>query len=128
MKSGRSTGNESPPREPVLAGPSSARLRIRTGSGEQVLAGGIDAAQVASPEGEAAPVEILEHLDGDLAPVVQAVAQLRGRLNNGRKVAIQMLEYFDRRGLTLRRGDLRRINPARQDLFARAGPNAEPGA
>ena len=48
-----------------------------------------------------------------------SAAQLRDRLNNGRKVAIQMLEYFDRRGLTLRRGDLRRINPARAGLFAR---------
>ena len=46
-----------------------------------------------------------------------AAAQLRDRLNNGRKVAIQVLEYFDRRGLTLRRGDLRRINPSRLDLF-----------
>jgi selenocysteine-specific elongation factor len=49
-----------------------------------------------------------------------SAAQLRDRLNNGRKVAIKMLEYFDRRGLTLRRGDLRLINPARQVLFARA--------
>jgi selenocysteine-specific elongation factor len=54
-----------------------------------------------------------------------SAAQLRDRLNNGRKVAIQMLEYFDRRGLTLRRGDLRRINPARQDLFARTGSGRE---
>jgi selenocysteine-specific elongation factor len=48
-----------------------------------------------------------------------SAAQLRDRLDNGRKVAIQILEYFDRRGLTLRRGDLRRINPARADIFAR---------
>jgi selenocysteine-specific elongation factor len=48
-----------------------------------------------------------------------SAAQLRDRLDNGRKVAIQILEYFDRRGLTLRRGDLRRINPARADLFIR---------
>lgn len=42
-----------------------------------------------------------------------SAAQLRDRLNNGRKASIQVLEYFDRQGLTLRRGDLRRINPAR---------------
>ncbi len=30
---------------------------------------------------------------------------------NGRKVAIQILEFLDRHGVTLRRGDLRRINP-----------------
>jgi selenocysteine-specific elongation factor len=44
-------------------------------------------------------------------------AQLRDRLDNGRKVAIQILEFFDRHGVTLRRGDLRRINPLRVDLF-----------
>jgi selenocysteine-specific elongation factor len=48
-------------------------------------------------------------------------AQFRDRLDNGRKVAIQILEFFDRHGFTIRRGDLRRINPARIELFA---PNA----
>jgi len=42
-------------------------------------------------------------------------AQFRDRLNNGRKVAIQVLEYLDRRGITMRRGDLRKINPHRID-------------
>ncbi len=45
-------------------------------------------------------------------------AQFRDRLDNGRKVAIQILEFFDRHGFTIRRQDLRRINPARIDLFA----------
>ena len=49
-----------------------------------------------------------------------SAAELRDRLNNGRKVAIQLLEYFDRRGLTVRRGDLRRINPNRANLFSRS--------
>ncbi|MCM2504935.1 selenocysteine-specific translation elongation factor [Aureimonas altamirensis] len=44
-------------------------------------------------------------------------ADLRDRLDNGRKVAIQILEFFDRHGLTLRRGDQRRLNPHRLDLF-----------
>ena len=35
-------------------------------------------------------------------------AQFRDRLDNGHKVAIQILEFFDRHGITLRRGDLRR--------------------
>ncbi len=35
----------------------------------------------------------------------------------GRKVAIQILEFLDRHGVTLRRGDLRRINRHRLDLF-----------
>jgi selenocysteine-specific elongation factor len=44
-------------------------------------------------------------------------AQFRDRVNNGRKVAIQILEFFDRHGVTLRRGDLRRMNRHRLDLF-----------
>jgi selenocysteine-specific elongation factor len=35
----------------------------------------------------------------------------------GRKVAIQALEFFDRHGVTIRRGDLRRVNVHRRDLF-----------
>jgi selenocysteine-specific elongation factor len=45
-------------------------------------------------------------------------AEFRDRLGNGRKVAIQILEFFDRHGFTIRRQDLRRINPARIDFFA----------
>lgn len=44
-------------------------------------------------------------------------ADLRDRLDNGRKVAIQILEFFDRHGVTLRKGDLRRMNEHRLDLF-----------
>ena len=47
-----------------------------------------------------------------------AAPAFRDRVQNGRKVAIQILEFFDRLGLTLRRGDLRRINPHRIDLFS----------
>jgi selenocysteine-specific elongation factor len=53
-------------------------------------------------------------------PLGQFIAsQFRDRLDNGRKVAIQILEFFDRHGVTLRRGDLRRINKHRLDLFRR---------
>ena len=51
-------------------------------------------------------------------------AAFRDRMDNGRKVAIQILDFLDRQGVTLRRGDLRRINPHRADLF---GPPAEDG-
>ncbi len=44
-------------------------------------------------------------------------AQFRDRVENGRKVAIQILEFFDRHGVTLRRGDMRRVNKHRLDLF-----------
>ncbi|BEV45042.1 selenocysteine-specific translation elongation factor [Afipia carboxidovorans] len=46
-------------------------------------------------------------------------AQLRDRLDNGRKVAIQILEFFDRHGVTIRHGDLRRVNKHRLDLFGK---------
>jgi len=38
-------------------------------------------------------------------------AQFRDRLDNGRKLAILILEFFDRHGITIRRGDLRRTVP-----------------
>jgi selenocysteine-specific elongation factor len=44
-------------------------------------------------------------------------AQFRDRVDNGRKVAIQILEFLDRHGVTLRRADLRRVNRHRLDLF-----------
>ena len=44
-------------------------------------------------------------------------AQFRDRLANGRKVAIQILEFFDRRGVTMNRDDLRRLNRDHLDLF-----------
>ena len=44
----------------------------------------------------------------------------RDRMGNGRKVAIEILDFLDRLGVTLRRGDLRRINPHRVDLFGTA--------
>jgi selenocysteine-specific elongation factor len=40
-----------------------------------------------------------------------------GSANAGRKVAIQVLEFFDRHGVTVRRGDVRFINRRRAGLF-----------
>ena len=54
-------------------------------------------------------------------------AQFRDRLENGRKVAIQILEFFDRHGFTIRRQDLRRINPARVEVFASKSARTESG-
>jgi selenocysteine-specific elongation factor len=55
-------------------------------------------------------------------------AQFRDRMDNGRKVAIQILEFFDRHGVTIRRGDLRRINAQRLGLFRRGADTARPKA
>ncbi len=49
-----------------------------------------------------------------------SAAQFRDRVDNGRKVAIQILDFFDRHGVTLRKGDERRINRHRLDLFGAA--------
>jgi len=64
-------------------------------------------------------VEIIVDLSGSLPNGEFTAAQFRDRVNNGRKVAVQILEFFDRHGVTLRRGDLRRVNKYRLDLFRR---------
>ena len=46
-------------------------------------------------------------------------ADFRDRLDNGRKVAIQILEFFDRQGFTHRTGDLRRVVKAPEAMFGR---------
>jgi len=47
-------------------------------------------------------------------------AQFRDRLDNGRKVAILILEFFDRHGITVRRGDLRRTVPQKLGQYGQA--------
>lgn len=59
---------------------------------------------------------------------VLTAARFRDRLDNGRKVAIQILEFFDRHGVTIRRGDERRMNRHRIDLFRRRDVTAAEGA
>jgi selenocysteine-specific elongation factor len=44
-------------------------------------------------------------------------ANFRDRLDNGRKVAIQILEFFDKSGLTIRKGDDRAIRADRLGMF-----------
>jgi selenocysteine-specific elongation factor len=55
-------------------------------------------------------------------------ATFRDRLDNGRKVAIQILEYFDRVGLTVRTGDARRVREDRLALFGPTEPDTEADA
>ena len=49
-----------------------------------------------------------------------SAADFRDKLDNGRKVAIQILEFFDRHGLTRRDGDLRRVVKAPELVFGAA--------
>lgn len=51
-----------------------------------------------------------------------ATATVRDRLQNGRKISIELLEFFDRHGVTIRRGDFRVLNAQRLDLFRIAVP------
>lgn len=44
-------------------------------------------------------------------------AEFRDQLDNGRKVAILILEFFDRHGVTVRRGDLRRVVPQKLEQY-----------
>ncbi|MBS0549781.1 MAG: selenocysteine-specific translation elongation factor [Proteobacteria bacterium] len=44
-------------------------------------------------------------------------ADFRDKLDNGRKVAILILEFFDRHGITIRRGDFRRTAPQKLETF-----------
>ena len=50
-------------------------------------------------------------------------AEFRDKLDNGRKVAILILEFFDRHGVTVRKGDLRRTVPQKLEQF---GPLVAP--
>jgi selenocysteine-specific elongation factor len=54
--------------------------------------------------------------EADPAGMVTAAA-FRDRLANGRKVAIQVLEFFDRVGLTVRIGDSRQVQKDRLGMF-----------
>ena len=70
-----------------------------------------------------ATVQEMAAIIADLSAETEfAAAQFRDRVENGRKVAIQILDFFDRHGLTLRRGDLRRINKHRLDQFGPLDP------
>jgi selenocysteine-specific elongation factor len=58
---------------------------------------------------------------GDLARTAPngefSAADFRDRLAVGRNVAIRILEYFDRQGLTARHGDVRRVDQRRLALL-----------
>jgi selenocysteine-specific elongation factor len=62
-------------------------------------------------------VDIMCDLSRKIEDPQFTAAQFRDRVKNGRKVAIQILEFFDWHGVTLRRGDRRSINKHRLDLF-----------
>lgn len=70
-------------------------------------------------------IEILQEVAATKAKGEFTAADLRDRLDNGRKVSIEILEFLDRHGVTIRRGDLRRLNPHRLDLFGQSSTDGE---
>lgn len=73
-------------------------------------------------------VEIARDLAASMPTGQFTAAQFRDRVGSGRKVAIHILEFLDRHGVTLRRGDLRRLNRRRLDLFRLTGEGEPPMA
>jgi len=65
-------------------------------------------------------------LAGKLEDGQFTAAQFRDDIQSGRKVAIQILEFYDRHGVTIRKGDLRRIHAARMGIFGK--PDGAAGA
>ncbi len=68
-------------------------------------------------------IDILQDIVETSPDGMITVIRFRDRLDNGRKVAIQILEFFDRHGVTIRKGDFRRLNKHRLDLFRRIVPD-----
>jgi selenocysteine-specific elongation factor len=62
-------------------------------------------------------IAIAGRLEAEAPGGLFTAAAFRDQIDSGRKVAIQILEFFDRHGVTLRRGDLRRIRPGREGRF-----------
>jgi selenocysteine-specific elongation factor len=60
---------------------------------------------------------IAASIAADDASGMVTAAAFRDRLDNGRKVAIQILEFFDRTGFTVRVDDARRVRADRLALF-----------
>jgi selenocysteine-specific elongation factor len=61
--------------------------------------------------------ELICELAGSARDGAFPVAELRDRLNISRKIAVHILEFFDRHGATARYGALRRVNARRLKLF-----------
>jgi selenocysteine-specific elongation factor len=62
-------------------------------------------------------IAMARRLEGEAEGGMFTAAAFRDQIDSGRKVAIQILEFLDRQGVTLRRGDLRRIRPGREGRF-----------
>jgi selenocysteine-specific elongation factor len=64
-------------------------------------------------------IQIADRLSKGSADGSFNAAAFRDKVDSGRKVAIQVLEFFDRHGITVRRDDQRKIRADRLNLFGR---------
>lgn len=71
-------------------------------------------------------IGILSDMDAAFDSGWFLATRFRDRVDSGRKVAIQILEFFDRNSVTIRRGDMRRLNRRKLDLFGDFTQNGIP--
>ena len=71
----------------------------------------------AASNGSSLEMAAIAHALASESPGGFTAAQYRDRVGSGRQLAIQVLDYFDRRGVTVRRGDLRRAGKDPAQVF-----------
>ena len=64
--------------------------------------------------------EILDQMAAEADGGKVMTSLLRDRLQSGRKIAIDLLEFFDRNGVTVRRGEFRVVHKPRLESFRRS--------
>jgi selenocysteine-specific elongation factor len=66
-------------------------------------------------------IAIADGLAAASADKAVTAGAFRDKIGSGRKVAIQILEFFDRAGVTMRHGDLRTVRREKLDRFGASG-------
>jgi len=66
-------------------------------------------------------IAIADRLAAGSADETVTAGAFRDRIGSGRKVAIQILEFFDRAGVTVRHGDTRKVSREKLDRFGALG-------
>jgi selenocysteine-specific elongation factor len=66
-------------------------------------------------------IAIADRLAAGSADKMVTAGAFRDKIGSGRKVAIQILEFFDRAGVTVRHGDSRTVSREKLDRFGALG-------
>jgi selenocysteine-specific elongation factor len=67
-------------------------------------------------------IAIADRLAAGSADETVTAGAFRDQIGSGRKVAIQILEFFDRAGVTVRHGDTRKVSRDKLERFGALGP------